>query len=70
MPGDAQRSAGGGFCHPAAAAIGNCLAAMYDAYLQSPIPERLAVLVTRIDQGERPRPDDASHVSNPDLRET
>jgi hypothetical protein len=36
----------------AAAAIARCLAGIYDGYLQSPLPERLTLLLRRIDEAE------------------
>jgi Anti-sigma factor NepR len=34
-------------------AIGSCLARMYDGYVRCPVPERLIVLLNKIDEMDR-----------------
>jgi hypothetical protein len=57
MSGHTRPAAGDGRHHSAVTAIGGCLADMYDVYLHSPLPERLKLLLKRIDEadsGSRP----------------
>jgi hypothetical protein len=55
MPGETYYAAGGGLRRPAATAIGHCLADMYDAYLRSPLPQHLTLLLDKIDEAEHAR---------------
>ena len=53
MPGNPHQTAGEGQRRPASAAIGRCLAGMYDSFLRDPIPERLTLLLKDIDRAGR-----------------
>ena len=53
MPGNPHQTAGEGQRRPASAAIGRCLAGMYDSFLRDPIPERLTLLLGKIDRAAR-----------------
>jgi len=53
MPGNPHQTAGEGQRRPASAAIGRCLAGMYDSFLRDPIPERLTLLLEDIDRAGR-----------------
>jgi len=53
MPGATHQTAGEGH-RPASAAIGRCLAGMYDSFLRDPLPKRLTLLLKEIDRAERP----------------
>jgi hypothetical protein len=60
MPGPAHQSTGDADHRPVAAAIGTCLAAMYDRYVHTPLPERLTLLLAKIDDcGGGPESEDA-----------
>jgi hypothetical protein len=65
MPGETYQAAGGAVRRPAATAIGHCLADMYDAYLCSPLPQRLTMLLDEIDQAEHGRTDRLDHDKSP-----
>jgi len=60
MPGKAHQSTRDVHHRPVATAIGTCLAAMYDRYAYSPLPERLTLLLAKIgDCGGGPESEDA-----------
>jgi Anti-sigma factor NepR len=52
MPDNTHQTAGDGH-RPASAAIGRCLAGMYDSLLRDPLPERLTLLLEEIDRAGR-----------------
>jgi len=54
MPGNPHQTGGEGQRRPASAAIGRCLAGMYDSFLRDPLPKRLTLLLKEIDRAERP----------------
>ena len=53
MPGNTHQTAGDGHRRPGSAAIGRCLAGMYDSFLRDPLPERLTLLLEEIDRAAR-----------------
>jgi hypothetical protein len=53
MSGNPHQPAGEGHRRPVSAAIGRCLAGMYDSFLRDPIPERLALLLRDVDRAGR-----------------
>jgi hypothetical protein len=63
MPGGVHQSAGGDRRQPATVAIGKGLADMYDSFLRAPLPDRLTLLLGKLDEGDRgPTPDDPKPV--------
>jgi hypothetical protein len=59
MPGGTYQSAGGDRRRqPATVAIGKGLADMYDSFLRAPLPDRLTLLLGKLDERDRgPTPD-------------
>jgi Anti-sigma factor NepR len=53
MPGEVHQSAGGDRRQPATVAIGKGLAEMYDSFLRAPLPDRLTVLLGKLDERDR-----------------
>jgi hypothetical protein len=59
MSGDTQSTDGSGL-NPVWIAVGRSLVAMYEGYIHSPLPERLAELLRQLDlRGQDPLPPDA-----------
>jgi len=52
MPGHMHHAAGGGHRQSPTAAIGHCLAQMYEGFVRSPPPERLTQLLDEIERAE------------------